>query len=54
MINADDIKTELHALVRKGIESRHAENWALSARFFEAAFTLSRDPIWRLKWTKKT
>lgn len=47
MINEADIKTELNGLVRKGIEARSAENWALSARFFEAAYTLSRDPIWR-------
>ncbi len=47
MINEADIKTELNALVRKGIEARSAEDWALSARYFEAAYTLSRDPIWR-------
>lgn len=47
MINKSDIKTELNALVRKGVEARSAEDYALSARFFEAAYTLSRDPIWR-------
>lgn len=49
MINRGDFRTQLKQLVRKGVEARGAKNWALSARFFEAAYTLSRDPIWRYR-----